>query len=424
MLEADPQPTAEVAEPGRVAQAASGSEAALAQRGRAAEVATAGGASPTQRLLGMTWAHFLNDGASNYLPGILPALLVSLHDPISTAGVLVAALWIGQTTQPLIGWFADRIGGRGLVVGGLLLSSLGGALIGIAGSTWALVLVLVVIGLGNSCFHPQALAGVRTLSSAQKGLPTATFLVGGELGRGVWPTAAGLIAVGLGLHELWLLAIPAVITAPLLARWAPSLPAKASGGDPIRWRHHAYPLTILVGYRGLQAFAMFGVVTFIPIAWHLNGGSLVAGASIITTMLVVGVVGNLAGGHIADRIGRRPVLLLAAAASAALTVPFVYVSGFWLWIVAAALGIAIFSAISPSILIGQEIFPENRSMGSGIALGLANGLGALLVLLLGFLVSRSDITPVFWVLAGASALSAAFALAFPQTLMAGEAHGH
>lgn len=372
----------------------------------------------------MSWAHFLNDGAANYLPGILPAVLVSLHDPISMAGVLVAALWIGQATQPLIGWLADQVGGRSLVVLGLLLSSLGGALIGIASSTWELVLVLIVIGLGNSCFHPQALAGVRRLSSSQKGLSTATFLVGGELGRGVWPTAAGLIGVGLGLHELWILAIPAVITAPLLARWAPSLPAKTTRSNPIRWREHAYPLSILVGYRGLQAFATFGLVTFIPILWHLRGGSLVAGASIITTMLVVGVVGNLAGGHLADKIGRRPVLLLSAAASAALTVPFAYVHGFWLWIVAAALGVAIFSSIAPSILIGQEIFPENRSMGSGIALGLANGVGALLVLLLGFSVSRSDLTPVFWVLAGASALCTAVALAFPKTLMKGESHGH
>lgn len=410
MLEADPQPITMIAQ--------------VAGREQEAELSGALEGSPRQRLLGMSWAHFLNDGSANYLPGILPAVLVSLHDPISMAGVLVASLWIGQATQPLIGWLADRVGGRSFIVLGLLLSSLGGALIGIAGSTSVLVLVLIVIGLGNSCFHPQALASVRKLSSSQTGLSTATFLVGGELGRGVWPTAAGLIGVVLGLHQLWILAIPAVITAPLLARWAPSLPARATRGNPIRWREHAHPLIVLVGYRGLQAFATFGLVTFIPILWHLRGGSLVAGASIITTMLVVGVVGGLAGGHLADKIGRRPVLLLAALASAALTVPFAYVHGIWLWIAAAALGIAIFSAIAPSILIGQEIFPENRSMGSGIALGLANGLGALLILLLGFSVSRSDLTPVFFVLSGASVLAAVLAFAFPKTLMWGETHGH
>jgi FSR family fosmidomycin resistance protein-like MFS transporter len=371
----------------------------------------------------MSWAHFLNDGAANYLPGVLPAVLVALHDPVSMAGVLVAALWIGQASQPLMGVLADRIGGRSLIVAGLLLSSLGGALIGLASSTVVLIGVLILIGLGNAAFHPQSLAGVRGLAGDQQGLLTSVFLVGGELGRGIWPTAAGLVGVALGLHQLWILAIPALITAPLLARWAPSLPARTIKGRSIRWREHAHPMALLVAYRGLQAFAMFGLATFIPIMWHARGGSLVAGASIITAMLVVGVIGNLAGGHLADRIGRRPIMLTAAIASAALTLPIVYVRGFWVWVFASALGIVLFSSISASILIGQEIFPENRSMGSGIALGLANGLGAVLVLVLGLWVNTADLPPVFWALSGACALSALFALAFPRALMLG-AGGH
>lgn len=379
---------------------------------------------PLRRLLGLSWVHFLNDGAANYLPGILPAVLVSLHDPISMAGVLVAALWIGQASQPLMGWVADSVGGRSMIVSGLLLSSLGGALIGVAGSNWALILVLILIGLGNSIFHPQALASVRRLAGSQHGLLTATFLVGGELGRGVWPTAAGLISVYLGLHELWVLAIPTALTVPFLLRWAPHLPAKSKHAAPIKWREHLRPMSVLVGYRGLQAFAMFGVATFIPILWHLRGGSLVGGASIITTMLVVGVVGNLAGGHLADMVGRRPILLLSGVASAALVVPLAYVQGVWLWIFAGLLGIAIFSSISASILIGQEITPENRSLGSGIALGLANGVGAVLVLLLGLWASTSDLTPVFWVIGAASLLCAALAAAFPKELMRGESASH
>jgi FSR family fosmidomycin resistance protein-like MFS transporter len=179
-------------------------------------------------------------------------------------------------------------------------------------------------------------------------------------------------------------------------------------------------MAVLIAYRGLQAFAMFGLATFIPIMWHLRGGSLVAGASIITTMLVVGVIGNMAGGHLADRLGRRPILLLSAIGSAALTLPIAYVHSFWIWIVSGALGVALFFSISASILIGQEIFPENRSLGSGIALGLANALGALLVLALGLWVSTSNLTPVFWVLSGTGVICAALAFAFPRALMRGD----
>jgi FSR family fosmidomycin resistance protein-like MFS transporter len=79
------------------------------------------GESNGARLAGLAWAHLLNDGAANYLPGVLPVVLVSLHEPVRLAGVLIAALTIGQAAQPVVGWVADRVGGRSLVVAGLML---------------------------------------------------------------------------------------------------------------------------------------------------------------------------------------------------------------------------------------------------------------------------------------------------------------
>jgi FSR family fosmidomycin resistance protein-like MFS transporter len=369
------------------------------------------------KLLGLSWAHFLNDGAANYLPGVLPAVLVSLHEPVRMAGVLVASLWIGQASQPLMGWVADRVGGRSLIVAGLLASSLGGGLLGMAKDTWMLIVLLLLIGLGSSLFHPQALAAARSLAATSQGFLIAAFLVGGELGRGIWPTAVSVIGTDLGLESLWILALPALVTVPLLLRWAPRLRARPGAGAPIRWREHLAPMMLLTSYTSARALVTFGLVTFIPIMWHVRGGTLVSGASIITTMLVIGVIGNLGGGYLADRLGRRPVLLVSALATSAPTLPIAYVDGYWLWIVAAFLGISMFLSASATVLIGQDMFRENPSMGSGVALGLANGIGALLVLVIGFLVNESDVVTVFWVLAGVMLLSALSALAFPRSLV-------
>ncbi len=76
-----------------------------------------------------------------------------------------------------------------------------------------------------------------------------------------------------------------------------------------------------------------------------------------------------------------------------------------------------FLTASPTVLIGQDIFPENRSMGSGIALGLANGIGAFLVLALGLAITDATVIRIFWVLAAASAASVLAALALPRDLM-------
>ncbi|HET8600785.1 MAG TPA: MFS transporter [Segeticoccus sp.] len=369
-----------------------------------------------RRLLGLSWAHLLNDGAANYLPGVLPAVLVALHLPVSTAGALIAALTMGQALQPVTGWLADRLGGRSLVVGGLLLSSLGGALLGFAGSTWLLVLLLLLIGVGNACFHPQALAGVRTIVEGRQGLVTSAFLVGGELGRGLWPTVASLVVSGPGLRWLWLVGLPGLLTVPVLWRVAPNLEPRPRTGQRIRWARHTRPMVVLVGYQCVRAFTIYVLVTFIPILWHLGGGSLVQGASIISTMVTVGVVGNLWGGHLTDRFGRLPMLVTSGVASAVLIVPVILLGGVWVWVFAAVLGVALFLTASTTILIGQDTFPENRSMGSGIALGLANGVGAFLVLLVGLWVGNDNITVVFWAVAALTLASALLALALPVSL--------
>ncbi|MGH9082973.1 MAG: MFS transporter, partial [Acidimicrobiales bacterium] len=335
----------------------------------------------------LTWSHLLNDGASNYLPGVLPAVLVSLHDPVRLAGGLMAALIAGQTIQPAAGWLADRMGGRSLVVCGLFLTSLGGSLLGVAHSTGVVVALLLLIGAGGALFHPQALAGVRSTTEERQGLVTSMFLVGGELGRGLWPTIASLIVSNFGLESLWIIGLPGLATVPLLRHMAPRLAVGSRRESRIHWKLHRRPLALLVGYSSARAVVTYALVTYIPIMWHQRGGTLVEGASVITTMITVGVVGNLGGGHMADRLGRRPILVVSAVAIAALILPVTYLDGAWLWVSAALLGIALFLSASPTVLIGQDIFPENRSMGSGIALGFSNGVGALLVFLIGLSVS-------------------------------------
>ena len=369
------------------------------------------------RLFGLTWAHLLNDGASNYLPGVLPAVLTSLDQPVRMAGAFVAAMTIGQALQPATGWLADRLGGRSLVVTGLLLSSVGGGLLGVAQSTWMLVVLLLLIGTGSGFFHPQALAGVRSLLRGRQGLLTSVFLVGGEAGRGIWPTVTSFVVTQYGLHALWVVGVPGVLTVPLLLRAAPRLPSAPKQSGRILWRRHARPLTLLVTYRSIQALATYALVTFIPIMWHLRGGTLVGGASIITTLLLVGMAGNLSGGHLADLFGRTPVLVGSAAATAALVVVVAYAGGIWLWLAAGLAGISIFLTSSTCVLIGQDIFPENRSMGSGLALGFGNGIGAVLVLVIGLFVSDSGIVRVFWVIAALSVVSAVLVFAFPRRLL-------
>lgn len=349
------------------------------------------------RLLGMAWAHFLNDGAANYLPGVLPAILVSMHLSVSYAGLLMAALLIGQAAQPLVGLIADKIGGRAFVIAGLFGTSLGGAAVGFMPNQWTLVIVLLMIGLCNALFHPQAVVGVRALGHDRPGAATSIFLVGGEIGRGIWPVIASWLVLRQGLDALWILSIPAALTLLPLWHWAPPIQSRHKHAAPLNLRAHTRPLSILVGFCSLRALIIYGVVTFMPVLWLQQGGSLTTGASFITVLMLVGIIGNLGGGRLGDRIGKRPVVIGGIIAAVLLLIAFLQVSGLMVWILLALLGIALFATLPLTILIAQDILPENPSLGSGLALGFANAVGAVCVIALGPIADAWGAQMAIWV---------------------------
>ncbi|WNK19062.1 MFS transporter [Halomonas piscis] len=367
-----------------------------------------------RRLAGMSWAHFLNDGAANYLPGVLPAILVSLNLSVALSGTIMAALLMGQALQPLVGLLADRVGGRIMVVLGLAGSSLGGALIGFVSHFWALLGVLALIGIANSFFHPQALAGIRHLGGNRPGMAMSVFMVGGEVGRGVWPAIASWVVVQWGLGYLWVLALPALFTLPLLLQFAPRLPARTAKATPIAWRQHAGPITRLTAFSTLRSLMIFSIITFVPVAWAQTGGSLTTGASFITVMLVVGVIGNVGGGHLSDKVGRRPLLIAAMCLATLMLGAFLLASGGWLWLVLGILGISLFATLPLSVLIAQDILPENRSLGSGLALGLSNGLAALGVMVLGPVAAHWGPEAPLWVALIGGLISIPLAAGLPE----------
>jgi FSR family fosmidomycin resistance protein-like MFS transporter len=363
----------------------------------------------------MAWAHFLNDGYINYLPAVLPVLLGKLDIPLALVGSLILALQgLGSILQPFMGWGADRMGGRIFILVGLGLSMLGASLIGLAPNYGLLLGLLLVAGLGNSIFHPQALASARTLAQGRAGLMMSLFLIGGELGRGIWPSVAGLLVAGLGLHGLWLFAIPGALTLVLLAWLAPSLPPQPHRSALTAWSEQRGAVLALVGFVGLRGMTMFGVVTFVPLLWHERGGSLIGGASLISVMLVVGILGNLLGGALADRIGRRPILIGSSLLSALFLAFFLFTHGFWLWVALALLGVAVFATAPVTMLVGQDLFPASQSTGSGIALGVGNALGAVAVFAFSFAAPQYGLGAVLWFIAGLSLLGLPLAWILPE----------
>jgi len=349
------------------------------------------------RLSVLSWAHFLNDGAANYLPGILPAILLSMGLSVSLAGVLMGALVVGQGLQPLTGLLSDRIGGRSLTMIGLGGGSIAAGMIAFAPTLGILALCLIVLGTANSLFHPQTLAAVRKSSGDRHGMGMSVFLIGGEIGRGVWPLLAGLLVTAYGLGSVWILGIPGLLTLPFLWRASISLPPRPKGAAKVEWHAHMKPLTVLVLFAGLRGVLLYAVTAYLPVLWNQRGGSLAGGAAFLTTLMIVGLIGNMTGGHLGDKGGRRRVIAIGMLITVFGMIAFMLVDGIWMWILIAIVGIGLFATFPLTILVGQDIVPENRSFGSGMALGLSNAIGALGVMALGPVAGAFGVPAVLWI---------------------------
>ncbi len=356
--------------------------------------------APRAAFPALTWMHFVNDGLAAYLPGILPFLVVARHVPLARASALMAVLLVGQALQPLAGVWADRAGGRRLMIFGPVLAAAGTAALAFAPSYASFAAALFLIGAGSTIYHPQALSAARALGARREGAWMSAFLIGGEIGRALGPLVASAVVVRFGLSRLWWLALPVALTWPWLWARLPVLPARRSAPAGAVRGGPRGPVLALAGFGAVRAAAMYGISTFVPLLWQERGGSLVAGAGLVTTLLGVGIAGNLTGGLVADRWGRRPVLLGSAGLTAMTLAWFLLTRGPWLWPALGATGIALFSTLPVTTLAGQDMFRDNPALGSGIAIGFGNGLGALLLLPLGLAAGRWGTAAPLWILAG------------------------
>ncbi|MCL4494646.1 MAG: MFS transporter [Firmicutes bacterium] len=342
-----------------------------------------------------TVAHFLNDSYPNLYPALLPVLMVAMHFSVVLAGLLssIAALTT-QLLQPLMGLWADRVGTRYFVVGGLMAGSIVSAAALAFSPTYGIFVVALLIGgIGNAAFHPHASALVGDLSGARKGLGMGLFMIGGNIGRAIAPIAATTTFLYFGRHGLWILALPGMAMAGVM--WFVMRPSPQPKTRDVKiWTpefrrglKHSGNLLLIVMLRNMASLA---TMTLVPILWHARHRPLGEAAALLSVLFLLGSLGNMSGGALSDRLGAKPVLIGSAILSSVFLWWFLHAQGPFIWISMGLLGFALYSTASVVMVYGQALFPNNKGMASGLTLGVGNTLGAVAVAGIGFLAKQTS----------------------------------
>jgi FSR family fosmidomycin resistance protein-like MFS transporter len=97
----------------------------------------------------------------------------------------------------------------------------------------------------------------------------------------------------------------------------------------------------------------------------------------MTLMLLSGVAGQVAGGRISDRFGRKEFMVFALAGAVPFFCLFMVMSGLPAIIALLCFGFCLWATFAVAVAMGHELLPQNVGLASGIMLGLAIGFGGL-----------------------------------------------
>src|SRR6476619_8603646 len=361
--------------------------------------------------------------ATDFANGALPALLPFFVDKFALSYTLAAAVILASAVsssivQPLFGLWSDRRGAIWLLPAGVALAGIGIALAAVAPSYWLVLVFVVVSGFGVAAFHPEgskfaAFAGGRRRASAM-----SLFSIGGNLGFALGPTVATPLVLAFGLTGGLLLSVPCLAVAmtllwlvPFLGSFAPDRRQQLGSNDPDR----VGALLLLLGVIAFRSFAWFGLITFVPL-WEVSlGHSKAHGSHLLSLMLLAGGLGTLAAGPLADRVGRRPVLIASLAATAPLILVYVLAGGIPGAIALAFVGVCVISTFGVTMVMAQEYLPRRIGMASGLSIGLSIGLGGIAAVGLGALADSVDLRAAMYAAAAAPLVALVLATLLPST---------
>ena len=380
----------------------------------------ASAAFDTPTILAVSGAHLVHDSYPAFVGVLLPLLITQLGISLTVAGLLAATFRVGTAVQPILGHIADRADTRYWIVLAPGATAVAISLLGLAPSPAVVALLLALAGLSSAVFHPAAAALVTRSSGTQWGRGTSIFMTGGESGRAIGPLVIAAVLSVVGLAGSWIALVPGVlVTGVLLPRLArrPEIHLKRAAGS-IREGLGAVkgPFLLLAAASALLSMATVGLLVFIPTYLTDAGAGLVLAGAAVTVFEIGGAVGAFSGGTVSDRIGRRPMLAIAAGVGAPLLIAALALpAGPAVLPVLAIAGVVLLTAGPVELVLMQELLPDNRSTAVGLSIFVTTITSAVGTVVVGALGQAMGLQAALILAAAAALLALPFIAQLPET---------
>ncbi len=351
--------------------------------------------------------HLLNDTLQAVISAMFPILENSLGLTFTQLGFIAFTLnMVASVMQPVVGMYTDKRPMPYALPIGLASSMVGMFGLALAPNFWAILASVLFIGLGSAIFHPEGSRVAYLAAGPRRGLAQSIYQVGGNSGQALAPVITALVLVPLGqFGAIWftLIAGLAVIFLMYIARWYQSqvgrpMKVKAQNGEKKRDKNLSKAikaaLIVLVFIVFARSWYQSVIANFYAFFAIENYGATIAQSQgYIFTFLLAGAIGTFLGGPIADRFGKRNVIIFSLLAAAPLALILPFAGPVMAIILLALLGIIVLSSFSVTVVYAQELIPGKIGTMSGLIVGLAFGMGAIGSVVLGSLIDLIGLTP-------------------------------
>jgi MFS transporter, FSR family, fosmidomycin resistance protein len=341
-----------------------------------------GGFLRNGKLLTLMLGHLTVDTYAGVIPVLYPVLIGTFKLSLATVGLVsLAYSGMAAVSQPLFGFLADRFGTRftGLALGWTALTF---SLVGFVTSFPLLLLLAFASGLGSGAFHPMGALDVRALLPAwRRSFGMSVYVTAGTVGVAIGPLIGILVFGAFGIHGTGLLIIPGLITGGYLL-WrmrlgAETIPKGGRRAAPTASRIPVFALVVVIGVMMSRSWTVNVFQAFTPTWYKQLGYGPEFYGPLATTLVLASAVGTVGCGTLADRYGRRMVILVTLALSVPAVYLFTAFPGPWAFGSAILIGFLAASTAPLMLLMAQQLMADRAGLASGLVMGLGFVTGAV-----------------------------------------------
>jgi len=357
----------------------------------------------------LAWSHFIVD-VMNAQRGILLAYFSGPFNLSNTTlgGINTLYAFSGSLAQPIFGYLADRFGPRWVITGGMLWMAGFFALAVTIPGPVALVF-LVLASFGSGAFHP---AGSLSASmrgqehmAGQQTTAAAWFFFFGQIAFFLGPILGGRVIDQVGPEGLVVVAVVAaflgIISLSYIKRGAfiQTMPGGQGGRMTRLSLSSPIPAVIALAYvAATQAWTQQVMMAFLPKYLRDLGYNATSYGFFAALFMGASAVGNVIGGKLADRVGKKTIIIISMLLSS-LPIFFIGLVGIDMSLIVLIVVAGILSGSTYSVIVvkAQNTVPGGMGLATGLTLGFMFSIGSLGAWFSGFLADRFNMAVVFQV---------------------------